>query len=328
MERRGRPRRAEVLTPLAAVPLHDLAAAAAIVLLVVAALAFTLRAIAARSARAAAVRWPVGASGIIPGAEAIALDGDGSGAVVLLHGFGDTPRSLAALAAALHADGYTVRVPLLPGHGGTLAGFAASDARDWMDAARDAWDGVQPLARRRAIGGLSLGGALAAIVAADQPAPDALVLLAPYVGAPRLVRWVARGAAAVGAVAPYLPADDVRSIHDPEARATSIGFGVTTPSLVRELVSVADRARASLPRITAPTLYVQSRSDNRIPAAVASAAFRALGTPVKRLVWLEQGGHVITVDRGNAELSALVLTWLDEQLGVVRHPSPGVPQIR
>ena len=60
-------------------------------------------------------------------------------AVLLLHGFGDTPQTLHYVADALHAAGYTVRAPLLPGHGRTLAAFGATRAKQWISAARDAY---------------------------------------------------------------------------------------------------------------------------------------------------------------------------------------------
>jgi len=53
---------------------------------------------------------------IIPGAYAIDLDRSGSRGVLLLHGFGDSPQTLWLLANDLHATGFGVRAPLLPGH--------------------------------------------------------------------------------------------------------------------------------------------------------------------------------------------------------------------
>src|SRR5688500_7618916 len=61
-------------------------------------------------------RLPLGDDGVVRGAGALTLGGDPGRAVLVLHGFGDTPQSVAELAHALHADGWTVRVPLLPGH--------------------------------------------------------------------------------------------------------------------------------------------------------------------------------------------------------------------
>ena len=81
--------------------------------------------------RAVERRLRPGQDGVIPGAGPIRLDRPGGAhAVLLVHGFGDTPQTLGYLARDLHARGYTVRAPLLPGHGRTLRAFAASRATE------------------------------------------------------------------------------------------------------------------------------------------------------------------------------------------------------
>jgi carboxylesterase len=232
--------------------------------------------------------------------------------VLLLHGFGDTPQALEYLARELHARGYGVLAPLLPGHGRTLRDFAASDAAHWLGAAHSALAMLRGRYECVSVVGLSMGGALAAQLAADDAELPALVLLAPYLDAPPLLRALARCHMVWRAVAPVVPSGNAaRSIHDPEARALSLAYGATTPRLLAELVRVADRARARLPRVIAPTLLVQSREDNRVTPAVAERALRALGAAEKRLEWLHGCGHVVTVDYCRAQVAALVGDWLD-----------------
>jgi carboxylesterase len=256
-------------------------------------------------------RLPAGPHGIIPGAEPIALTAaDAPMGVVLLHGFGDTPQTLASLARALHTGGLDVDVPLLPGHGRTLREFASSTGSEWLASARAALAAMRARHPRVALVGLSLGGALAATVAADDPELAALVLLAPYVDAPLLFRVLVRAAPAIGMVLPYVGGEGAQSILDPEARSQALAYGATTPQLVRELVNAADAARASLPRITAPTLYVQSREDNRITEKVARRAFALLGARTKKLEMLSGCGHVLTVDFCRERVAALVSEWL------------------
>ncbi len=266
-----------------------------------------------RHERRVASRFPTGPSGIIRGAEPLALTAPGASmGVVLLHGFGDTPQTVASLAGALRDRGYDVDAPLLPGHGRTLQEFAKSRSVDWLAEARRAYTAMRARHSRVAIVGLSLGGALAARVAADYPELDSLVLLAPYLDTPPWLRVLTHAAPAIGVVIPYVGGEGAQSIHDPAARAEALAYGATTPQLVRELIRAADAARAALPRVTAPTLYVQSREDNRITPEVASRAFASLGSRTKRLVMLSGCGHVLTVDYCRERVASLVIEWLDE----------------
>ena len=86
----------------------------------------------AQARRADLTRLPVGPGGIIAGAEPFELAGSPTHAVLVIHGFGDTPQTVRRLADHLHrAHGWTVRAPLLPGHGRTLADFDAHGSADW-----------------------------------------------------------------------------------------------------------------------------------------------------------------------------------------------------
>jgi carboxylesterase len=264
-----------------------------------------------RLERRVASRFPTGPQGIIPGAEPLALTAPGaSTGVVLLHGFGDTPQTMASLASTLRDRGYDVVAPLLPGHGRTLQEFAKSNADEWLMEARRAHASMRARHRRVALVGISLGGALAVRIAADDPELAALVLLAPYLDAPPWLRVLTRAAPAIGVVMPYVGGDGAQSIHDPVAREEALAYGATTPRLVRELIRAADHARAVLSRVTAPTLYVQSREDNRIAPVVAARAFESIGAPRKRLEMLSGCGHVLTVDFCRDRVASLVIDWL------------------
>jgi carboxylesterase len=269
---------------------------------------------------ALARRFRFGPDGVIVGAEPLHLAGDPERAVLVIHGFGDTPQSVGELARALHADGWTVHVPLLPGHGRSLAAFAASGATEWRQAVREAHAALAARHASVALVGQSMGGALVVELAAALGAScPALVLLAPYLAAPRGVRWGARVAPVLGRILPVLSTDGgPRSIHDPEARAAALGPGLVTPGLARELVRVVDGARAALPHVAAPTLVVQSVRDHRIAPSAATAAFGRLGAATgaaKRFEWLDGCGHVVAADRQRDRVRALAAAWLADHVG-------------
>jgi carboxylesterase len=272
------------------------------------------RALAARRIeRASAARFAVSPDGIIVGAEAITLGPPRAAhAALLFHGFGDTPRTLEYAAAELHARGYSVLAPLLPGHGRSLRVFAESRAEQWLAFAREAYREMRQRYERVSLVGLSMGGALATLLAAETDDLPALVLIAPYLGVPPHVRWLGRMHLPVSIWAPYLRGRNPSSIHDDAERARSLAYGGMTARNLRELAWLADGARAALPRVKAPTLIVQSREDNRVAPAVAQAAYDALTAQPKRLVWVEGCGHIITVDRCRAEVLSQLCEWLDD----------------
>lgn len=258
--------------------------------------------------RRSAARLPVGADGIITGAESISIDGPPDApAALILHGFGDTPQSVEPLARALAARGWTVSAPLLAGHGRTLREFAASGGDEWLASARDALRALAPRTPRLFVAGQSLGGALATILAAESAEIRSVALLAPYLDASASVRIYARLAPVLGVLAPYLTTNDDRSLHDPEARARALSFGVTTPRLTRELLRVADRATAEFPSVPQPVLYLQSRMDNRVSPEVAERA--CASRPGTVLEWVPSSGHVLTDDFERDRVAARIAEW-------------------
>jgi carboxylesterase len=258
----------------------------------------------------------LGANGIIVGAEGFVLERPDGPALLLLHGAGDTPQTLGYAARALFARGYHVEAPLLPRHGRTPRDFAQLRADDLTDAARSHY---ARLAREHAwvgVVGLSMGGALAVQIAAEAPRMPALALLAPYLALPAYIERAARWSWLWGPVVPLVRSGDGMSVFDPEERDRSLAYGVFTPAALRALRETVLRAVTALPCVSAPTLVVHSRSDNRIDVKDAEAAFARLGAKEKRLEWIEGAAHIITVDYGRDRVFQMVADWMDSHRAV------------
>ncbi len=275
------------------------------------------RAIAERVEAAHAARLPRSADGIVRGAESVWLRGSDTHALLLLHGFNDTPQSVTPLARALQTAGWTVHAPLLPGHGVDLPTMAAtSRAEAWLACARTSYAALRATHQTVALCGLSMGGALASLLAAEHAEVPALVLLAPYLGMPKRLQLQLPLAWAVHWFTPYLPGTSGdRSLHDPEARARALGAGASTARTLTELRVIAGRAAGVLPALQAPTLYLQSREDNRISVAHATRQFARIGSAVKEQRWLTGCGHIITADYCRDEVARQVTEWLARWAG-------------
>jgi carboxylesterase len=254
---------------------------------------------------------PTTNAGIKSGAETIDLQEGNSKGILLLHGFGDTPQTLGLLARHLHASGFDVRAPLLPGHGRSVETFAVSRRKEWLACARAELAEMQARHRAVSIGGLSMGGAIAAILAAESRDVKALVLIAPYLDMPATHRVASATHWIWGPIAGVQRSNSPRSILDADERKKNLGYGAYTARLLYELWRLAAEARRALPSITAPTLVVQSKADPRISPSIAERALATLGAKEKKLFWAE-GGHIITVDFGREQVFTEVTDWLEQ----------------
>ena len=298
------------------------------------------RSSAQRMEQASLRALPRALDGIIEGAAAIEHRGEGRQAVLILHGFGDTPQTVRYLADHLHRQGFTVRAPLLAGHGRTLREFSESTGVQWLAAAEGELLALQAEYDRVAIVGVSMGGALAVILAEraaagpDRPSasaaaalggrapisrilrsPVALVLIAPYLSMRAHARQLATWHWVLSPFIHYLPSREEASIRDAEERRSNRGFGTVTPGLLSELQRIVARADAALPAVAVPTLVIHSRGDNRIDADAALRSFDRLGASEKRIEWIDGAGHVITVDVGRGRVFDLTAEWLLARMG-------------
>ena len=255
-----------------------------------------------------------GESDVIEGAEPISLDQGPSG-VLILHGFGDTPQSVRALAGVLHAKGWTVRAPLLPGHGASLQVFTAARAKHWLTDSRRALDELRQHSTRVAVVGQSMGGALATILASESDV-NAMILLAPFLRLSPRGKRIAAFHRLVSPFVPYLRSRSESSILDPQARSRALGRGVTTPRLIHELSLIVRQAWDAAPLVRAPTLVIHSRQDPRIAVEDAEAAFARLGSADRVLAWAERSGHVLSVDFDRDWVAEQVLGWLESRARV------------
>lgn len=249
--------------------------------------------------------------GVIRGAESFTLPGRDDRGIVLMHGYNDSPQTMRSPAAAFHADGWTVYAPLLPGHGRVLPSFAASRAEQWIDAGRAAVREALARHGRVAVGGLSMGGAIALILAAEFPQVQGAALFAPFLVHSRRLGAIAASWPLLALWTKYLTGGSAtRSIRDPEAREAIIAYRCSTPRLLNEVRQVVLRARAVLPAVHQPVFMAQSGDDYRISRAQAQDAFARLGARDKELHWTTGNGHVITMDFGHEALSRAAATWL------------------
>jgi len=222
--------------------------------------------------------------------EPFAHDGSEVG-VLLCHGFTGSPASLRPWADRLAAEGFSVRLPLLPGHGTHWQELNGTTFDHWFGAVESVLAQLRERCRTVVVGGLSMGGALALRLA--QLHPDAiagLVLVNPAVMSLR------KEMALVPILKHLLPS--LRGITDDIAKpgVTELGYNRTPLKAVDALRKGWAATRADLAQVTVPVLLLHSRVDHVVESANSALILdRISSTDVTEIV-LEKSFHVATLD--------------------------------
>ncbi|HMK62377.1 MAG TPA: alpha/beta fold hydrolase [Acidimicrobiales bacterium] len=254
-------------------------------------------------------------SPIIPGAEPFSHQG-GLNGVLVLHGFTGNPQSLRPLAEALATVGYTVELPLLPGHGTVIDDMVPTRFTDWATAARRAYDDLATRCRQVAVAALSMGGTLACQLAEADPDIKALVLVNPMADPPaESFRDVLRGLLSSGIeIAPGVGSDIARP------GVTELAYSGSPVAAALSLFEGVDEVAASLGRIQCPVLLFSSRNDHVVPSSSGDLLAARVSGPVER-VWLERSYHVATLDYDAGEIEARMVSFLDGVFAGQRLPA-------
>ncbi len=120
---------------------------------------------------------------IISGAEPWFHPG-GSHGVLVLHGFTGNPQSMRPLAEAVAAAGFTVDLPLLPGHGTAVDEMVPTRWDDWSGGAEAAYQALATRCDKVAVAGLSMGGTLTCWLAERHPEIAGIAVINPMVDPP------------------------------------------------------------------------------------------------------------------------------------------------
>ena len=114
---------------------------------------------------------------IIPGCEPVFLEG-GETACLLLHGFTNSPFEMKVMGEFLNRQGYTVSIPLIPGHGTTPADLRKTKWTDWYEGSKVELFELRKKYKKVYIVGFSMGASLALHLSAHYEV-NGVITLAP-----------------------------------------------------------------------------------------------------------------------------------------------------
>ena len=236
---------------------------------------------------------------VLEGAEPFSAAGTNGHGVLVCHGFTGNPQSMRGLAQAFADAGFSVELPLWPGHGTSIEDMLTTSWADWSGAADVAYAELESRCDRVVVAGLSMGGTLATWLAARHP---------------EIAGLVAINAAVEPAAEPLL--DILRQTIDQGTTVMpAIGNDVADPSQkelaydgmpVAPLLSLVEAQIAlapSLGEIRCPTLIVTSRNDHVVPPSNSDYLAEHVSGPVER-VFLDRSFHVATIDYDRDDIAA------------------------
>ena len=241
-------------------------------------------------------------------------------AVVYLHGYTATRQEVAPLcdqlAAALGANLFYTR---LAGHGRAPAALGEASAEDWLRDAAEALAIGRALGERVVVVGTSTGGTLALWLAQRPEAADiaAQILVSPNLG-PRDERSTLLAGPWGYQLQRWLIGEEYRWQPANERQAKYWTWKYPARALVPMMALVKSVRDSPLEDIRVPTLVIHSPKDSVVSPARIEAAYARLGTPVKRIVKVEdsedRAHHVLAGDilapSGTAALLAPMLDFV------------------
>lgn len=253
---------------------------------------------------------------VMAGAEPFRIEGNETG-VLVSHGFTGTTQSVRPLGEALAAEGFTVAVPRLEGHGTSMQDHARSTARGWISSVEEDLAWLEERTSSVFFAGLSMGGMLSLYFAAARP--DLIRGIVPinacvYLGNPELARLVfdPKAPATVPGVGSDIKAEGIEELVYPE---------VPIPP-VKEFMAIMRVTDDLLPTVTAPALIFQSTEDHVVPPENGPHILEKLGSTDKELVWLENSYHVATLDNDKDLIAERTIRFVREHAAKVTAGNP------
>lgn len=241
--------------------------------------------------------------------DAFDLVGDHDVGVVLVHGFTGTPYEVRYLGDQLARAGFSVRAPLLPGHGTSLADLDATTWRQWTEAVERAVDAMRVRCARVAVVGQSLGGLLALHTAAHRRDVACVGSLAAPLWleglSARVAAWTTRGPLRRIRAIPKFGGSDVR---DKRVKAENPCYPAIPTKALAQLLDFFGVVDAELAKIAQPVLVIHAHQDHTAPVACATRIAEA--TRAVRVRLLDDSYHLIAADVERDIVAAEVVTFL------------------
>lgn len=227
---------------------------------------------------------------LMPGAQPFAHEG-GPIAALLVHGFTGTPQSMRPWGEYLAENGFTVRIPRLPGHGTSWREANLTTWQDWYAEVERNFIELREKHEKVFVMGLSMGGTLALRLAERRPRELAgMVLANPSVHTEHPLRAVTSVLAKVTPVWTNISGD----IKKPGGH--ELAYDRMPLKAAMSLQQLWPLVKQDIADIETPTLLYSSQEDHTVEPSNSAWLVANLRVADFTQVMLTESYHVVTLD--------------------------------
>ncbi len=211
--------------------------------------------------------------------------------ILLVHGFTGSPASMRPWAEYLNQLGYTVKVPLLPGHGTRPEDLNQVKWQEWPAKVESDLQGLLSSCRKVFICGLSMGGGTTLNIATRYSQNLAgIILVNPMIHVkfvPHQIAWL---------ISRFQKMRD--SVGDDIKRpgVTEYGYDSLPAVGVYQLLKMLHFTRKRLSNVSVPLQLFHSVDDHTLPVSNTEIIMREVGSKDKQRIELVNSFHVATLD--------------------------------
>ncbi len=243
----------------------------------------------------------------LPGAGPFYFEGNEVGVIIIHGGGGGTCADLKPLAEALHQkEGWTVRLPLLPGFGTTPEDLRLTPISVWKSFLDEEIKVLKQKCKKVFVGGHSMGGLLSLFLATKHKLNGIF-----SISAPKSIKGAAVKLAPVfSLIIKYHPTEAERFRR--ETHGEWVGYDLIPINIVKKMKSLLNEVKRILHQVTCPALLMQGRLDTVIGKRSMDYIFDNIKSQKKKRVWLERMGHPILFSAESSQIELNIIKFIKE----------------
>jgi carboxylesterase len=205
--------------------------------------------------------------------------------ILLLHSFEGTSWEMKELGNYLSNSGYTISIPLLPGHGTTIDDLVQTDFEDWYEEAKSRYQQLKAECNHVYIIGISMGGLLALKLAQDFQ-PDGVI----PISAPVFFNGFYNGSFIItdirlffsGIISLFVKKIKIRRRMSPDICPWEGYIGHAAVNCIHSIKIRTSKVRRRLYRVQSPACVIHADNDRTIPIENFYYILRTIKSTEKR----------------------------------------------